>query len=184
LSEARTTVCEAQALRCDAMDERAAQCCAGAGVGLARGLEPASQLAQRKAVVREARRWLGTPYVHMGRVRGAGADCATLLCEVFERAGVIPHVALDYYPLDWYLHRDQERYLATVARYARRVERAEPLPADIALYKFGRCVSHGAIVLAWPIVIHAYRAAGQVCLADATKSPLASRFHSLWSVWE
>ena len=33
--------------------------------------------------------WIGTPYHHMGRVKGAGADCLTLLAEIYERAGVI-----------------------------------------------------------------------------------------------
>jgi cell wall-associated NlpC family hydrolase len=143
----------------------------------------AVEAAQRAKVVAEARTWLKTPYVHMGRRKGAGVDCATYLCEVFERAGVIPHIELEWYPPDWYLHRDQERYLAIVARYAARSERERGLPGDIALYRYGRCVSHGAIVLSWPLVAHAYRAAGKVVLSDALKAPLAPRFHSLWSPW-
>jgi cell wall-associated NlpC family hydrolase len=143
--------------------------------------QSAVTLARRKAVVAEARSWLRTPYVHMGRRKGAGVDCATLLCEVFERARIVPHIELDWYPPDWYLHRDEERYLAMVARYAGAVVNRSPLPGDIALYKYGRCVSHGAIVLNWPLVIHAWRAAGKVVMADASKAPLAARFHSLWS---
>jgi len=30
---------------------------------------------RRLAVTEEARVWLGTPYHHMGRVKGAGTDC-------------------------------------------------------------------------------------------------------------
>ena len=46
---------------------------------------------------------------------------------------------------------------------------AAPLPADIALWRFGRCFSHGAIVIGWPIVIHAY--AGKGCiLEDASRA--------------
>jgi cell wall-associated NlpC family hydrolase len=142
----------------------------------------AAQAEQRRAVVDEARTWLRTPYVHMGRRKGAGVDCATLLCEVFERAGLIERVELEWYPPDWYLHRDEERYLAMVARYAARVERA-PLPGDIALYRYGRCVSHGALVVDWPLVIHAWRAARKVVTSDASKAPLSARFHSLWSRW-
>jgi cell wall-associated NlpC family hydrolase len=48
------------------------------------------------------------------------------------------------------------------------------LPADIALWRFGRCFSHGAIVVDWPIVIHAYLGRGCV-LEDAAKAEWLSR---------
>ena len=124
--------------------------------------------AERAAVVAEARAWLRTPYHHMGRVKGAGVDCATLLAEVYARAGIVPPVAIPFYPPDWHLHRDAERYLGFVLEHAREIA-AAPLPADIALWRFGRCFSHGAIVIGWPIVIHAY--AGKGCiLEDASRA--------------
>ena len=58
---------------------------------------------ERAAVVAEARQWLRTPYHHMGRVRGAGVDCATLLAEVYARAGMVEPVAIEFYPPDWHL---------------------------------------------------------------------------------
>jgi cell wall-associated NlpC family hydrolase len=137
----------------------------------------------RARVVAEAKTWLKTPYVHMGRRKGAGVDCATLLCEVYEVAGVVPHVELEWYPSDWYMHRDEERYIAMISRYARRAARAKPLPADILLYKYGRCVSHGAIVVDWPLVIHAWRGLGRVVMTGGDQPPLKPRFHSMWSPW-
>jgi cell wall-associated NlpC family hydrolase len=65
----------------------------------------------RRAVVAEAASWLRTPYHHMGRVKGGGVDCLMLLAEVYEAAGVIPHVEIPFYPPDWHLHRGVERYL-------------------------------------------------------------------------
>src|SRR5580698_7963629 len=111
---------------------------------------------QRAAVVAEARTWLRTPYHHMGRVKGAGVDCATLLAEVYARAGVVPTVTIPHYPPDWHLHRNLERYLDIVLQVAHPVE--TPQPGDIALYKWGRCFAHGAIITApWPQeVIHAF----------------------------
>ena len=47
---------------------------------------------QRQAVVAEALTWLGTPYHHRARVKGAGVDCGQLLAAVFEGAGVLRHV--------------------------------------------------------------------------------------------
>jgi cell wall-associated NlpC family hydrolase len=122
---------------------------------------------ERAAVVAEARAWLRTPYHHMGRVKGAGVDCATLLAEVFARAGVIEPVAIPFYPPDWHLHRDAERYLGFVLDHAREIA-GDPLPADIALWRFGRCFSHGAIVIDWPVVIHAY--AGKGCILEDVSS--------------
>ena len=128
---------------------------------------------RRLAVIEEARGWLRTPYHHMGRVRGAGTDCLMLLAEVYERAGVIPHIDVPFYPPDWNLHRDAERYLFGVACHAREI--AEPAqPGDVAVFKFGRCFAHGAIVLTWPRLIHAWHSTGVVDV-DATQPPLAGR---------
>src|SRR5262249_18131582 len=77
-----------------------------------------------------------------------------LLCKVFHTAGMIPDIDPRPYPHDWHLHRDQERYIGWVEKFGRRVD--QPQPADIALYRFGRCFAHGAIVVRWPQIIHAY----------------------------
>jgi cell wall-associated NlpC family hydrolase len=124
--------------------------------------------AERALVVAEARGWLRTPYHHMGRIKGAGVDCATLLAEVYARAGVLPSVDVPFYPPDWHLHRDSERYLDFVLAHAVETDGAAK-PADLALWRFGRCFSHGAIVVEWPLVIHAYAGRGCV-LEDAAKA--------------
>jgi NlpC/P60 family putative phage cell wall peptidase len=133
---------------------------------------------RRAAVIAEAQTWLRTPYHHMARVKGAGADCLTLLAEVYARAGVIPHIAVPFYPPDWNLHRDAERYLEGVTRYAREVPNGDdahsPQPGDVAVFKFGRCFAHGAIVVQWPRLIHAWHNAG-VVYADATQGQLSGR---------
>jgi len=118
---------------------------------------------KRQEVVAVARTWLGTPYHAMGRVKGVGVDCLTLLAEVYTEAGIIPRVDIPYYPQDWHLHRSNERYLEGLSRYACEIETA-PLPGDIALWKFGRCMSHGAIVVEWPVIIHAY--VGRACVLE------------------
>jgi hypothetical protein len=114
----------------------------------------------------------------MARIKGAGVDCLTLLAEVYERARIIPHVEVPFYPADWNLHRDAERYLDGVMRYAREVldrdDNNPPQPGDIAVSKFGRCFAHGAIVFQWPRLIHAWHNAG-VVYADSTQGQLAGR---------
>ena len=128
---------------------------------------------RRAKVVAEAETWLLTPYHHMGRVKGAGTDCLMLLAEVYEAAGVVPHVEVPFYPPDWHLHRDAERYLDGVMRYAREIA-GPPDLGDVAVFRFGRCFAHGAIVTRWPRLIHAYVRTG-VTYGDASGAPLAGR---------
>ena len=141
--------------------------------------------AQRAAVVAEAHTWLRTPYHHMGRINGAGVDCAMLLIEVYSRCGVFPNFDPGYYPPDWHYHRDEEKYLGFVQKLAREVEK--PQPADIALYQFGKVMSHGAIVIDWPLIIHAH--IGKGCSLDHGDQDWLVRNErpeakvSFWSPW-
>jgi len=127
----------------------------------------------RQAVVAEALTWIGTPFHHAARVKGAGVDCLMLLAEVYERAGVAPHVEPPFYVPGWHMHRDAERYMEGLLGYTREIE-GPPQPGDIALFKFGRVFSHGAVVVAWPRLIHAYWAIG-VVWGDAALHPLKRR---------
>ena len=134
-----------------------------------------SQGEKRRAVVAEAQSWIGTPFHHQGRVKGkrGGVDCLMLLAEVYERAGISGHIEPPFYVPDWHLHRDAERYAEGLFAYAREIETA-PLPGDIAVFRFGRTFSHGAIVVAWPRLMHAYWLRG-VVWGDATLQPLKDR---------
>lgn len=127
--------------------------------------------AWRIAVIEEAKTWLLTPWHHLARIKGAGVDCGQHLIACFVNPGLVPDVATGDYPMDWMMHREEERYLAFVEQHMDRVE--TPLPGDIAVWKFGKCFSHGAIVVEWPLIIHAYRAERAVVWGDGTKGALA-----------
>lgn len=117
---------------------------------------------QRK-VMQEAISWLGTPYHHNARVKGAGVDCAMLLCEVFERSGAIPKIEPEQYPHDWHLHKDKERFLQMLDAHGERVESfANVMPGDVITFKFGRCFSHGSIYIGSYEIIHAYIGRGVI----------------------
>jgi cell wall-associated NlpC family hydrolase len=132
-----------------------------------------------ESVVAEALTWLNTPYHHHGRLKGVGTDCAMLLCEVYRVCGLIPFIDPRPYPPDWHLHRGEERYLHWVEDYADPVE--SPAPGDVALYKFGRAVSHGGIVVDWPLIVHADIREG-VVLADGTQGRLDGKLSGFWRV--
>lgn len=125
-------------------------------------------LEQRKQVVAEARTWLHTPYHHQANVKGAGVDCIMLLIEVYAACGLVERTDPRPYSPDWHMHRGDEIYLGGIERYAERV--GAPQPGDIALFQFGRCISHGAIVVEWPLVIHAFLDNRCVVETDISKS--------------
>jgi NlpC/P60 family putative phage cell wall peptidase len=138
------------------------------------------------AVVAEARGWIGTPYHHRAAVKGAGVDCARLLIEVYAAVGVIEAFDPGDYPPDWHLHRDQERYVAAIARFAAEIapDPASIRPADVVVWRYGRTFSHGGVVTGepgrapasgWPWIVHAFAPAGLVEEACAIGSMLDGR---------
>ncbi len=122
---------------------------------------------QRADVVRAAKDWMGTPYHHQARVKGAGVDCAMFPLAVYQECGILP---ADFQPpeysMQWHLHQSEEMYLNTIEPFVREIGERDPQPADFVIFKFGRAFSHGAIVVAWPLLIHSYIPHG-VTLADA-----------------
>ena len=120
-----------------------------------------SEQEERDRMVEEALTWVGTKYENRGRVKGkaGGVDCLTLLLEVAERSGITGHIPTPKYPPDWHMHREDPRYLTGVLQFCKEVDPPpirEPKPGDVVLWKFGLSYSHGGIVIAWPVVIHAY----------------------------
>lgn len=137
---------------------------------------------QRSAVIAEAKSWLLTPYHHAARIKGAGVDCMMLLAEVYAAVGVIMPVAeFEHYPMDWMLHKDDDRYSEGLLRYCRPVEAA--LPGDVAMFRFGRVPSHSAIVIEWPLVIHAYADERGVVISNAEQGKLSGRCVAFYSPW-
>lgn len=129
----------------------------------------------RRRVITEAYSWLDTPHVHNQRAKGAGVDCANFPAAVYAAAGLIPPQAVEAYPAQWHLHRQdgqqpEERYLNRVLTYAREFD-GPLLPGDFVLWKFGHCWAHGAIVIKWPIVIHAAARQG-VVLGNAERDSM------------
>jgi len=118
------------------------------------GKRVVSEQEQRQRVVAVAKTYLGTPYHSHARVKGAGVDCLTLLSCVWEESGLIPRVKLPHYSEDYFKHKGGELYLKGLLDYTVEIE-TPPEPGDIVLWKFGRCFSHGAIVIDWPHIIHA-----------------------------
>lgn len=108
-------------------------------------------------VAREAYEWLGTPHVNQAKVKGKGIDCGMLLIACLEGAGYVEKGAIKVPPYsnEWHLHHSAEWFLKIVERYCDRIPLEKLQPGDFLLYKFGRCVSHGAVYVGNGYVIHA-----------------------------
>jgi cell wall-associated NlpC family hydrolase len=125
----------------------------------------------RARICTEARRWLGTPWRHRARVLGAGVDCAQLLLAVYEGVGLLKPGQIDpgHYHQDWNLHRSEELFAGWVQSVARTVE--QPEPGDIALFRYGRCISHGGVVLEdRSEILHAFQPDGIVTITSLSAS--------------
>jgi NlpC/P60 family putative phage cell wall peptidase len=107
----------------------------------------------RARILVEARSWIGTPYHHKGRVKGVGVDCGGLLYEVYStQFQLMPYP--DFYAMDWALHRSDELYTNFLGQYISETRSTEP--ADIVVFRYGRCFSHGGILTETGRVIHAW----------------------------
>jgi hypothetical protein len=122
--------------------------------------------AERALVASEACSWIGTPFHHAARIKGAGVDCAQLLLAVYCGLGLVEEPAIDRYSADWFLHQDRERILEILE--APTVPTDTPDIGDIALFRYGRSVSHSAIVVQYDpgasvvALVHSHRATGVV----------------------
>ena len=142
---------------------------------------------QRAAVVAASRKWLLTPYHSEADILGAGVDCGMLIVRVFVDLGLVPPFDPRPYQRDWHLHNSDEKYLGWVKTWCARV--AEPGPGDLALFRFGRCFSHGGVVTqSKPLaLVHAFADVGFVVEDRFDQNPVltkpcrAPHFYSFWT---
>lgn len=127
----------------------------------------------RDKIIKEAVSWIGTPWHHEGRVKGAGVDCGLFILEVFERCGLVPHIDVPHYGLDFMRHSNEEWFLNYILTYAGELgPDVEHLPGDVIMYKVGKLYAHGAIVKEWPVIIHSSRPCRGVCYENFNNSAL------------
>ncbi|MET3355250.1 UNVERIFIED_ORG: NlpC/P60 family putative phage cell wall peptidase [Xanthobacter viscosus] len=118
----------------------------------------------RAAILKEARSWIGTPYLHRASLKGQGADCLGLVRGVWrELVGPEPEAMPPYAP-DW----AEAGLRETLAQAAGRCLVAVPVeaaqPGDVLLFRFRAHLpaKHAAILSDGARMIHAYDGA-RVC---------------------
>lgn len=131
--------------------------------------------ALRRAIVAEARRWIGTPYRHQASLCGAGADCLGLLRGVW-RATVGPEPErTPAYSADWSEASGDERLMRAATRHLVPIDREAAGAGDVLLFRMraGAPVKHVGLLVADGLaggrIVHAYSGHG-VCETHLTQS--------------
>lgn len=143
-----------------------------------------SETEGRAAIVAEAKTWLGTKYHPGANIKGVGVDCGMLIAEVYERAGIIPHMEIAPYTSDYHQHKRDEKYLGYILQHGHQIDPAQRKPGDLCMWKFGLVRSHGAIITDWPLVIHATLRERMVWTCDVSHDvrypPDKAHYYSFW----
>jgi cell wall-associated NlpC family hydrolase len=149
----------------------------------------------RAAIVREALSWVGTPFVDCGDVKGpnGAVDCAMLLVRCYVDTGrLAPFDPRPYAPRHM-LHSSEQRFLGWVEDRVGGKRVDQPRPGDVVIWQFGRCFSHGAILINSEEVVHAYAPARACLISRLDEHPLRFapmrgrevprpvRFYDVWS---
>ncbi|MEM9145805.1 MAG: peptidase P60 [Pseudomonadota bacterium] len=122
----------------------------------------AADTALRRAILAEARAWIGTPYCHQASCQAAGADCLGLLRGIWRTLyGREPETPPAYTP-HWAETGGQEDLLAAAGRHLLPIVPAEASCGDVLVFRMRDAgpAKHIAI-LATPWlepgrIIHAY----------------------------
>lgn len=112
----------------------------------------------RRAILYEARTWIGTPYLHQASAKGAGCDCLGLVRGVWRAVcGDEPEAAPPYTP-DWAERTGAETLLAAARRHLIAIDCDEAAPGDVLLFRMDALspVKHAAILDEDERIIHAY----------------------------
>jgi cell wall-associated NlpC family hydrolase len=153
------------------------------------------ELAERAAVVAEARSWIGTRFRWRAAIKdpsgkGGGADCASFIASTYGVAGIFSPDDVAYAnsnkgdngepisPMANQADLPVPIYLARVLRKAdeltaQRVgEIVTPGPGDMVVMKIKKIEWHGGIVTAWPMLVH--------CYGDSGVREVNAHTHPVW----
>lgn len=132
-------------------------------------------------IVRAARGWIGTPYVHQASVKGAGTDCLGLVRGIWrEFFGPEPE-AMPAYTQDWGEAGDEELLIGGAGRLLRPA--LGDVPGDVLIFRMrsGAIAKHMGILAqtgAQASFVHAYDRHGVVesPLSAPWRARIAGRF--------
>lgn len=131
----------------------------------------------------EARKWLGTPYVHQASVKGAGCDCLGLVRGVWRALYGAEPEAVPAYTADWSEASHDERLWRAALRHLTSVEHRAPAIGDVVLFRMrgGSVAKHVGILSGLckgPCFLHSYNRHGVIesPLSEPWRRRIVGRF--------
>ena len=130
------------------------------------------------AAVTEARRWIGTPYLHQGSARGAGTDCLGLIRGVWRGLYGCEPGAVPPYSRDWSEPAGVEALWDAARAHLVAKPLADAAQGDVLLFRMraGAVAKHLGIqgeISPTPTFIHAY--GGHRVVESPLSAPWARR---------
>ena len=77
-------------------------------------------------IVEEARTWRNTPFLHQGRLKGLGVDCAGFIGEVAQNVGISVEIPNDYRPQE-----DGTAMMRLLSKHLTFIEMKDVRPGDV-----------------------------------------------------
>jgi NlpC/P60 family putative phage cell wall peptidase len=116
---------------------------------------------ERRDIIAEARRWIGTPYHHQASLRGVGADCLGLVRGVWRSLHGFEAEAPPAYSRDWAEASGEETLLGAAAKHLVPIEIADMQPGDILIFRYRPNVpaKHAGILVTADTFVHAMEGA-------------------------
>lgn len=130
----------------------------------------------RAAIMTEALEWIGTPFRNCADIKGpqGGVDCAMTLVRWHVDTGRLAPFDPRPYSPQWFMHRDEERFLGWVRDKLGGQQVDKPRMGDVLVHKSGRCYAHGSLYLGNDEVVHAHWKPGMVLISSLSESELFS----------
>ena len=117
---------------------------------------------KREDIVKIAREWIGTPWVHQASVKGVGCDCVGMVRGIYtELTGKTVAGAMDY-TRSFYLFSGEERLKNEIGKYFMEVPMEEATSGDVLLISILNLPSHHIGILADDTFIHSWEDIGKV----------------------
>lgn len=113
---------------------------------------------KKEMLIKEARLWVGTPFVPFAMVKGAGADCIHLAAGLYLACGVFKEFKPMRYSLDEGSHCANSKILAWLnvsSNGFEQVNKSVLLTGDLVIFRIATVEHHVGVVLDNGDFIHA-----------------------------
>lgn len=115
---------------------------------------------QGKQVIQCAKSYINTPFLHQGRIKGVGVDCAGLIICVNRD---VFNSSTDY--TNYSPNPNPDVLLSVLSAHTEKIHASDVQDGDIVLFRFAKHPQHFAFIYFnnnLPYIIHAYSTYGKV----------------------